>query len=282
MKFKTLLFLASAFFFIHCDTKKAYLDDISANLLCRTYAICNGETPARTGIIGDSWTDLLLGFPAVDTLRNQLENNHGYKFVGATLGGKTLRQVVNQGLQFQVIDEGGADMKAIILSLGGNDVQANLGDYVGNIEGVQAQRFAQIKNDLLMLISTGNSYKVSKYGGNPIRWVLHGYDYPNPYMPAAIANADEGCETKFNRVGLFPADAGVFTKNQLDGLNDLYKEISNQDPTLYYVDLRRTLGGPPISRAELMLDCIHPNNLGFKLLADKMAPLINPITTVGF
>ncbi|MCU0823852.1 MAG: SGNH/GDSL hydrolase family protein [Leptospira sp.] len=281
MKLKILIFSFTLLSILNCDTKKEYFDDVTANLLCRTYAVCNGSTPARTGIIGDSWTDLLLGFPAVETLRNQLETNHGYKFIGATLGGKTMQQVVNQGLQFQVIDQGGADVSSILLSLGGNDVQANLTEYVGNIEGVQSQRFAQIRTNLLTIVRTGNAYKQSKFGGQPIKWVIHGYDYPNPYLSPAIANADEGCETKFIRSGLTPANAGLFTQQQLDGLNALFKQVADEEPTLYYVDLRRTLGGPPISRADLMVDCIHANNLGFKLLADKMAPLIKPITNVG-
>lgn len=281
-KIKYTVLLGMLVFLIHCDTKKDYLDDVGANLLCTTYAICNGETPAKTGIIGDSWTDLLLGFPAVETLRPQLENRFHYKFVGATLGGKTLQQVVNEGLQFQVIDQGGADMKVIILSLGGNDIQANLSEYIGNVETVQAQRFATIKANLKKLVATGNAYKVSRFGGQPIKWIIHGYDYPNPYMAPVIAGSDEGCKSKFDRIGLNVPDAAVFTSTQLDAFNNLLLDTIREEPTLLYTDLRNTLGGKPFSRAEFMLDCIHANNLGYTYLTDKFARLIYPITNLGF
>ncbi|MBM9590494.1 SGNH/GDSL hydrolase family protein [Leptospira sp. 201903075] len=281
-KIKYTVLLGILTFLIHCDTKKDYLEDIGAHFLCNTYAICNGETPAKTGIIGDSWTDILLGFPLVETLRPQLENRFHYQFVGATLGGKTLQQVVSQGLQFQVIDQGGADMKVIILSLGGNDIQANLPEYVGNVSAVQAQRFATIKSNLKHMIVTGNAYKIARFGGAPIKWIIHGYDYPNPYMPAVIAGSEEGCKTKFDRIGLIVPDAAVFTSTQLDAFNNLLVEITREEPSFIYMDLRNTLGGKPNSRAEFMLDCIHANNLGYTLLAEKFARLLYPITNVGF
>ncbi|TGK81838.1 SGNH/GDSL hydrolase family protein [Leptospira noumeaensis] len=281
-KIKYAALLGILTFLIHCDTKKDYFEDVGAHFLCNTYAVCNGETPAKTGIIGDSWTDILLGYPVVETLRPQLENRFQYKFVGATLGGKTLQQVVSQGLQFQVIDQGGADMKVIILSLGGNDIQANLSEYIGNVSTVQAQRFATIKANLKQMIVTGNAYKIARFGGAPIKWIIHGYDYPNPYMSPAIAGSDEGCKTKFDRVGLIVPDAAAFTSEQLDSFNNLLVDISREEPSFIYVDLRNTLGGKPYSRAEFMLDCIHANNLGYTLLADKFARLIYPITNVGF
>ncbi|MBM9548168.1 SGNH/GDSL hydrolase family protein [Leptospira sp. 201903074] len=281
-KFKNSILLGILLFLIHCDNKKDYLDDIAGNILCTSFAACNGETPARTGIIGDSWTDILLGFPLVETLRPQLENKFHYKFVGATLGSRTLQHVVSQGIQFQVIDQGGADMKVIILSLGGNDIQANLSEYVGNVEATQAKRLATLKANLKHMVITGNAYKIARFGGPPLKWIIHGYDYPNPYMSPVIANSDEGCKSKFDRVGLIVPDAAAFTAVQLDGLNNLLLDVTREEPSLIYVDLRNTLGGKPNSRAEYMLDCIHANNLGFTLLADKLARTIYPITNVGF
>lgn len=281
-KLKYTLLLGISAFLIHCDTKKDYLDSVGSNILCTSFAFCKGEAPAKTGIIGDSWTDILLGFPFVETLRPQLENRFQYKFVGATLGGRTLQHVVSQGLQFQVIDQGGADMKVIILSLGGNDIQANLSEYIGKIDSVQAQRLATLKANLKHLIVTGNAYKIARFGGAPLKWIIHGYDYPNPYMSAVIPGSDEGCKSKFDKVGLIVPDAAVFTAAQVDGYNNLLAEITREEPSLIYIDLRNTLGGRPNSRAEFMLDCIHANNIGFTMLADKLARAIYPITNVGF
>lgn len=280
-KIKYTVLIGMLVFLIHCDTKKDYFDDVGANILCISFSVCNGETPAKTGIIGDSWTDILLGFPFVETLRPQLENRFHYKFVGATLGGRTLQHVVSQGIQFQVIDQGGADMKVVILSLGGNDIQANLSEYIGNVDATQARRLSTLKANLKQVIITGNAYKIARFGGPPLKWIIHGYDYPNPYMSAVIGSSDEGCKSKFDRVGLIVSDPAAFTAAQLDAFNNLLSETSREEPSLIYVDLRNTLGGKPMSRAEFMLDCIHANNLGFTLLADKLARIIYPITNQG-
>jgi lysophospholipase L1-like esterase len=263
----------------HCDTKKRYEDNIINNIFCHSFAICNDQKPARVGIIGDSWTDYALGLDILETLRTRLEVDYGYKFAGATLGGRTLSGAVDQGLQFQVIDDAGADIKFIIVSLGGNDLQANLSEYVGNVETVQASRFAKIRTNLKRMIQSGNAYKLSKYGGQPITWIIHGYDYPNPFMPVIRGNS--GCKSLFDEVGLNVPDAAIFTRDQLDALNNTYISIANEEPTLLYIDLRRTLLGPPTSQAQFMNDCIHPNNLGFKLLADRFARTIYPITNIG-
>ncbi|TGN20288.1 SGNH/GDSL hydrolase family protein [Leptospira idonii] len=276
----SLLFIA-ALMIINCDTKKDYQKDVTANVLCYTLAACNQSRATTVGMIGDSWTDLLIGYPAVDTLRVQLEKNHGYKITGATLGGKTLSQASDQGLQFQVIEQAGADIHTMILSLGGNDLQANLSAYVGNENSVQAARFADIKFRIKTMILTGNSYKISKYGGQPLKWIIHGYDYPNPYKGAVIPGADEGCSTKFASAGFNLPDVAAFTSQQLDAFNELLRSITSEEPNFYYVDLRRTLGGPPISNAQLMLDCIHPNSLGFQFLGDKLATQISPLTGVS-
>ncbi|TGN10942.1 SGNH/GDSL hydrolase family protein [Leptospira ilyithenensis] len=267
----------------NCDTKKEYTNDITANMLCYTLAACNKSNPSKVGMIGDSWTDLLLGFPAVDALRVQLEKNHGYQITGATLGGQTLNAALNLGLHFQVIDQAGADIHSIILSLGGNDIQARLSEYSSNPDSVQAERLSTIKSQLRTMIQSGNAYKISKYGGQPIRWIIHGYDYSNPFKTPVILNSDEGCKSAFASAGIVLTDSEVpvFSAKQLDGFNEMLRSFTKEEPYFYYVDLRKTLGGPNISNPDLMLDCIHPNSLGFSLLAGKLAPLIAPITKEG-
>ncbi|WP_411824274.1 SGNH/GDSL hydrolase family protein [Leptospira sp. 'Mane'] len=282
--FRKLILVIALFSFIsNCDTKKEYTNDIALNALCYTLASCNKSTPSKVGMIGDSWTDLLLGYPAVDTLRVQLEQNHGYQITGATLGGQTLNAVFNLGLQFQVIDQAGADIHSIILSLGGNDLQARLSEYVANPDSVQAARLATIKSQLKTLIQSGNAYKISKYGGKPLRWIIHGYDYSNPFKGAVIPNSDEGCKSAFTEAGfnLTDTELPAFTTKQLDGFNEMLRGIGKEEPYFYYVDLRRTLGGPNVSNPQLMFDCIHPNSLGFSFLAGKLASLIAPITKEG-
>jgi hypothetical protein len=265
----------------NCDTKKEYTDDIALNIICYSFAGCNQNQPARIGMIGDSWTDLLIGYPFVETLRVQLEKNHGYQITGATLGGQTLEAAANLGLQYQVIDQAGASVKVILLSLGGNDIQANLRDYTLDLESARSLRFSKIKSSLRNIIQTGNAYKLSKFGGSPLKWIIHGYDYTNPNMRPVIPDADEGCNARFVSAGFNLANVEDFSSKQLDAYNEMLRSFTSEEPTYYYVDLRRTLGGPPKSNANLMLDCIHPNNLGFEFLGNKLSRLISPITGIS-
>ncbi len=231
-------------------------------------------------MIGDSWTDLLVGYPLVETLRIQLEKNHGYQITGATLGGQTLASALTQGLHYQVIDQSGANVRVILLSLGGNDLQANLKEYAQNLESARALRFNSIKTNLKQMIQTGNTYKRNKFGGEALKWVIHGYDYSNPDMPPLANISDEGCKNRFITAGFSASTVNEFSFTQLDLYNEYLRSILAEEPSLYYVDLRKTLGGPAVSKSNYMLDCIHPNNLGFQLLGNRLSYLIAPITGV--
>ncbi len=271
---KTFLLLITLCF--GCDSKKGPSENLAINSLCYIYASCNGQTNSRVGMVGDSWTDLLFGLPAVETLRIQLQKYHGYEITGATLGGQTLNVALNQGLHIQTINEAGPGVTTILLSLGGNDLQANLSQYVGNVDSTKQARFANIRQNLKTLILTGNEYKISRFGGAPLRWIIHGYDYSNPDKGAVIPGSDEGCVSKFTAAGFSAVGLNTFTGNLLNDYNEFLRSMTREEPNFYYVDLRRTLGGPPISRADLMLDCIHPNDLGFRSLGTKYANSIGP------
>jgi lysophospholipase L1-like esterase len=264
--------------FANCDTKKRYSDDVFLNLTCYTLSMCNNSQPSQIGMIGDSWKDIIVGYPLIETLRIQLEKNHGYQITGATLAGQTLEAALTTGLQYQVIDQAGANLRVIILSLGGNDIQANLKDYTTNLESTRSARFNSIKINLKRLIQTGNAYKTAKFGGEPLKWIIHGYDYSNPNMPAVESVSNEGCNARFISAGFNSSSVIEFSSTQLNAYNELLRSILSEEPSLYYVDLRQTLGGPPISQADLMFDCIHPNNLGFQLLGNRLSTLISPIT----
>lgn len=280
-RFASLIIVSSFLTVSNCDTKKDYFDDAALNIICYSFAGCGKKQPTRVGMIGDSWTDLLLGFPAIDTLRIQLENKHGYQITGATLGGQTLKAAFSQGLHYQVIDQAGADVNTILLSLGGNDLQANLSEYANNFEATKSTRLREIKNDLKVMIQSGNAFKLSKYGGAPLKWIIHGYDYSNPYKSAVIPGADEGCRTKFISAGVSSENVETYSVSILNSYNEMLRGITSEEPTFYYTDLRRSLGGPPIAKSELMLDCIHPNNLGFEIIGNNFSKLISPITGVN-
>ncbi|MDZ4725179.1 MAG: SGNH/GDSL hydrolase family protein [Leptospira sp.] len=277
--FLILLFLSLAV--SNCDTKKSYFDDITLSVFCYSFAACNGQTPARIGMIGDSWTDLLVGYPLVDTLRVQLEKNHSYNITGATLGGRTLDDAISQGLHYQVIDQTGPSVSVMLLSLGGNDLLTNVSDYYNQLDSVRTSRLNKLKAQIKNIIQTGNAYKISKYGGSPLKWVMHGYDYANINMPPLVTGLTYGCKASYVSAGFTATEAESISQSTLDAFNTMLKSITSEEPTFYYVDMRRTLGGPPASNAQYMLDCIHPNNLGFQILGNQLSTLISPITGIG-
>ncbi|GBF51371.1 GDSL-like protein [Leptospira ryugenii] len=275
-----ILYVLLLFSFLSCDTKKEFSQNLSLEILCYTLAACNGQTPSRIGMVGDSWTDLLAGYPFVETLRVQLEKYHGYQVVGATLGGRTLQDAINQGLHYQVIDQAGPQISVIFLSLGGNDLLTDVNLYFNRVDAERSKRIALLKTQLKNMVDTGNAYKISKYGGNTLKWVIHGYDYSNPFMPQLSPTITYGCKASFTNAGFTESEVPSITQGTLDQFNAMLKKMSTEDTNFIYLDLRRTLGGPPISASVNMLDCIHPNDLGFRILGNQISTFISPITGV--
>lgn len=255
-------------FFINCDTKKnQYPEQFRSQLLCYVGAICPTQRGVKYGILGDSWTDLVLGVPLIETLRVQLEKHYNYKMVGSTLGGQTMTTIYQTGTHTRVIDEAGPDIKYMLLSLGGNDIQGNPGRYVGRFATEKQERFNLVQTTLLNMIRTGNAYKVQKYGGAPLLWIIHGYDFPNPDVPSSPGST--GCRPTLKSVGFTDAEVTALVVDGLADYNNMLRDITTREPQLRYIDLRATLGGPPASSAGNMWDCIHPNTGGFNLIAKK-------------
>lgn len=272
---KIIAILSLVFFLIGCDTKKSPLN-ISQSLCYIAAACSDSQRGVKYGIIGDSWTDLVLGVPAIETIRVQLEKYHGYNLVGSTLGGQKLTTAYQTGLHYKTIDEAGPNIKYMLLSLGGNDLQLSPKSYVGRIQAEKETRFALIKNTLSDLIKTGNYYKIQKYGGAPLVWFIHGYDYGSPdnYNSASTTS----CRTALKADG--------FTDTEVDGLvvttfneyNEMLKSTTYQEPQLRYIDLRGTLGGPPYSSKTEMWDCIHPTTPGFAKITTKYVQILQGYT----
>jgi hypothetical protein len=272
-----LLFLVTVFLW-NCDSKKSnqIRPELQAQFLCKVAVICKEERGTKFGIIGDSWTDLLFGVPAVETLRVQLEKYYNYKLVGSTLGGQTLATVVNTQLYRQVIDNTGPDIKYVILSLGGNDLLGSPAQYVGRIQDEKNLRLTQIESNLLTMIRIGNAYKVQKYGGAPLLWIIHGYDYANPDVKS-IPNST-GCRPTLRSAGITEAEVPIVTTEFLNDYNNFLRNLTTKETQLRYIDLRNTLGGPPVSNAGNMFDCIHPTSGGFSVLAKKYVPILEGFT----
>jgi hypothetical protein len=253
---------------LNCDSPKKNTEGLGIQFYCKVLATqCESGHSIKYGMVGDSWTDILFGTEVIETLRVQLEKYHGYKIIGSTAGGQEMSNVLNQNIYIKVIEEGGAELKYMLVSLGGNDLLGNVSQYNGRIDEEKKYRLDQLKSNLLTMIRNGNAYKVNRFGGAPLLWIVHGYDYPNPDI---LSMADSTfCRPTLREAGLSDQNIATLLEN-LDELNSLYIQLTTIEPQLRYIDLRKTLGGPP-STASMMFDCIHPNSFGFKILGDSYA-----------
>jgi hypothetical protein len=271
------LLLLICLFLNFCDTRKDNIPaELKAQFLCKVGVICNEKRGTKFGIIGDSWTDLLFGVPAIETLRVQLEKNYGYRFVGSTLGGQTLAIVNSTLLYTKVIDEAGPDIKYILLSLGGNDLQGNPAAFLGRFGEEKTSRFNLLNKNLLALIQSGNLYKMQKYGGEPPLWIIHGYDYPNPDIPS-MPNSTS-CRPTLKSVGFSDTEINSFTSDALNDFNVFLRDLTTREARLRYIDLRGSIGGPPFSAKGNMYDCIHPTTGGFNILAKRYVSVLEGFT----
>lgn len=262
-----LLILACVAIFQNCDTSKKLEDNLVENLLCYSFANCGNAQGTKFIMLGDSWTDILYGVPAIQTLRTHLENDHHYKITGATIGGQQLGTVLASGLHIQAIDQAGADAKYVLLSLGGNDLQAQPGKYVPDMDSELNRRLQVLDSNLQKLMVTGNAHKINKYGGGNLLWIIHGYDYPNPDNITGLSSTS--CRSTLVEAGIPDGDIQKFTSENIDRYNEFLSSLTFKYPDLRYIDLRKTLGGPPYSPANMMFDCIHPTSIGFKILTNS-------------
>lgn len=220
-------------------------------------------------MVGDSWTDLAVGMPFIADLHDNLQMVYGFHMTTSNLAGLTLKAEWESRRGFeQVIKKAGPNIRYMLLSLGGNDIIGAPGTYNLNAQATLDSRLAVYETQLRLLITDGDLLKQSLYGGEPLVWVIHGYDYPNPIM-------DPTCIASYSGVNPAPNDLPRF---MLDGFNARLQYLTTQIPNLRYIDGRGILGGPPVSRSSLMFDCIHPNDAGFAQYAASYVATLDLIT----
>ncbi|MDH5656879.1 MAG: SGNH/GDSL hydrolase family protein [Spirochaetia bacterium] len=276
--FKLISFVAFLSLFSSCDSKKEGnpVEDILYNFLCYSYTVCTEETRGtQFGVIGDSWTDMIGGIHIVWSIRTYMENVYGYKMTGSSLSGRTLKNVLDLGLHYHVINQAGPDLRYMILSLGGNDMLQNYPKYSASLASDKAAVMELIKTRLLNIVRTGNIYKREKWGGNDLVWIIHGYDYPNPDI---LAVNTEGCRVEYLGYGYPDSLIVEDLRESIDLLNEAYLAATYEEPSLRYVNLRGALGGPPVSLNLHMLDCIHPNSGGFYIISKIFVNNLDYIT----
>ena len=253
--------------FQNCDSKQDRLSDFKLQVDCYSFNICNETRGTRFGIIGDSWTDLAGGQPFIKTLRVYLEEDYGYHFTGATIGGQKIQNVFETGVHYQVIDNAGPNLKYMLISLGGNDFMfMNTFNYfLPDIQTEINNRIAVVEERILALVQSGNSYKRNRWGGEPLVWIFHGYDYGNPDSPT-LPNTIL-CRPDMRASGFTDVQTDNFPRMFLDSYYKMLYHAASLETSIRIIDLRGSLGGPPVSNVDLMFDCIHPNTKGFGIIS---------------
>jgi lysophospholipase L1-like esterase len=263
LRYKLLLILFSflLFLIINCDRKKSSEDFLIDVINCQIVNACSPFS--HYGMVGDSWTDFAFGYDLAEDLYDQLTKKYGYKITASNLAGLTLRTELEERMGYiNVIKKAGPEIQYILLSLGGNDLIFPTSNYyTDGFEITISSRLNAYAYRLKTLILYGDQLKRNLYGGESLKWVIHGYDYPNPEF-------DSSCILSALNAGMNREDANRLPQQVLDRFNETLKQLSREIRNLYYIDLRKTLGGPPYSNPDWMTDCLHPNTLGFSLIAE--------------
>ena len=265
-----LVTLSLLFPFVGCDRSSDPSDEVLANLQCEIITTC--PSPSRFGMIGDSWTDFAFGLELQRDMLDWLRLD-GFRITASVVAGHTLRQEVESKRGFiQVIDNAGPEIKYMFVSLGGNDMLGSIGEYEANgFENVLLARQASMEIRLKRLVQEANFYKQQKYGGAPLTFFIHGYDYPNP-------NLNSACVLDALTEGATESEAQDLIRNITNRHNEFLARMDSEIVELHYIDLRATLGGPPVSRSDYMFDCIHPNDIGFQFVTNRFALTVDQYT----
>ncbi len=252
--------------FTGCDRHETPAQQVELALRCDFLTVCDSMQHTPYGMVGDSWTDFFAGLPAQRDLHDWLEEEHGYRITSSIIAGQTAEVEVNMFRGFErVIRTAGPELRVMVVSLGGNDMLANTRQYqVDGVNVTTASRLARLEQNLRRMIAEGTVLKDELYGGAPLLWVIHGYDYINPEI-------ENSCVRGALQAGMTVSASESFGVSMLEDMNARYRQLSETIPNFRYVDLRGTLGGPPKSSPSLKVDCIHPNDQGFRLLAARLA-----------
>ncbi len=269
-KLTSLISLILLIGFTACDRSSDPGDEVLANLQCEIITTC--PSPSKFGMIGDSWTDFAFGLELQRDMLDWLRMD-GFRITASVVAGHTLRNEVESKRGFiQVINNAGPEIKYMFVSLGGNDMLGSIGEYEANgFETVLLARQTSMEIRLKRLVQEANFYKQQKYGGAPLTFFIHGYDYPNP-------NLNSSCVLSALTEGATQSEAEDLIRNITNRHNVFLARMDTEIPELHYIDLRATLGGPPVSRSDLMFDCIHPNDAGFQFVANRFALTVDQFT----
>lgn len=265
--------ILSLLVFTACDRRDNEIsDEVLGALQCEIATTCAGQQ-TQFGMTGDSWTDFAFGAPVQRDLLDTLREEYGYRITASVLAGLTVRREVEEKRGFiSVINNAGPELRYMLVSLGGNDLLSTTEDYYNNGTDITFNaRINSLRLRLDRMIIEGNYLKQQQYGGSPLVWIFHGYDYPNPEI-------ENSCVKGAINAGMPESDAKQLAGTILNKYNDFLISYTHGNPDARYIDLRGTLGGPPYSQTNLMFDCIHPNTLGHSVIAARYHEVLKGYT----
>ena len=234
---------------------------------------------------GDSWFD----YPFNDVL-SELEDRFAYDIESVAHKGDPIEDMAYGDGQLESfarlvekILSRGTQLKAILLSGGGNDIAgdefAMLLDHSRSaepglnkdvVDGVIGRR---VRNAYIMILQKITDVCIAKVGATvPI--LIHGYDYavpdgrgfmggwgplPGPWLEPGFRA--KGYEQLRNRVAMMT--------EVIDQFNAMLKKVSAVFPHVQHVDLRNTLPNGPGVYKDWWANELHPTEAGFQRIAGK-------------
>jgi hypothetical protein len=242
---------------------------------------------------GDSWFD----YPLYDVL--DLLESDGYEVEAVAHMGDNLEDMAHDERQldrlakaFERVGSRGraADVRAILLSGGGNDIagdefalllnHARSGLPALNEKIVEGVLDVRLREALLSLIGTAKEYARHYLGGErPI--VVHGYGHAVPdgrgFLGGGWVLPGPWLDPGFRRKGHDSLEANTrVVRTLIDRHNATLRDVAARSPGVHFVDVRPLLSSDTAGRA-YQRDWgneLHPTESGFRKVADAFAGVI--------
>lgn len=265
----------------------------------------NAQTSGYLLAIGDSWFD----YPICDVL-TYLDTNYGYDIESSAHKGDSIEFAVSHVGQLDrfarlidKLDSLSASPKAVLVSLGGNDIAgAEFGMLLNDFDlpgkGWNEQIVAgvvdtRIANAYRLLVAKINAITQGSQLRRNLPILIHGYDYPVPDGRGFLGGWG-ALPGPWLKPGF---DEKLFTDvrsnsrlmvNIIDRFNDVLQSLSREPgfENVHYIDLRGMLGNDVLSYKEWWANELHPtggNPLdlkknGFSSIADKFQTVLKQLT----